>query len=284
MPIADGGIDVPAREWCSITEAVLWIEFRQPPIDFRWEGSFEDRIPILGTNEHGEGLYSPTTYLRSLGKLYAHLCVGTVSLRGRPAIGLAIVSKGQFGRSINCQEWGDVQLIEAEKIKIAGEDEFTEASTSDIFTNTIYIDGHSKLEWVYNRLCVNFAELKERFLPKNGEDIRIGGDIKTVEPMAFASKKPVVKSNNVLRRALRSKKSVSSGQKPVIEKLFNMNGGMRTKEAAAYLGISKSTLDKYRSSGKGPPYKKSGRICLYFKENLDDWLNSKNIKSTSEKK
>jgi hypothetical protein len=284
MPIIDGGIDVPVLEWCSIAEAVLWIEFRQPPIDPIWEEAFEDRLPTFGMNERGEGLRSPMTYLGSLGKLYAHLCAGTVSLRGRPAIGPVTISNGLFGRSVYCQKWGDVQLIEAQKIIQAGQDEFNTASINGFLTDTIFFSDHSELAWVYSKLFVNFMQLAERFTPNNGQNIRIGVDMKTVEPTVFADHKDGGTSKVLLKRALRSKKTAPLPQKPRTTSHFDTNCGMRTDEAAIYLGISKSTLEKYRLNGKGPAYKKIGKTCVYFKSDLDIWIALKHIGSTSEKK
>ena len=47
---------------------------------------------------------------------------------------------------------------------------------------------------------------------------------------------------------------------------------MRTPDAAAYLGIPKSTLEKMRLSGDGPLYVKAGRIVSYRQSDIDRWL------------
>ncbi len=58
---------------------------------------------------------------------------------------------------------------------------------------------------------------------------------------------------------------------------------MRTDEAANYLRLSRSTLEKLRLSGMGPPYIKSGqRIVIYKLEDLDGWLEGRKHLSTSE--
>jgi excisionase family DNA binding protein len=58
---------------------------------------------------------------------------------------------------------------------------------------------------------------------------------------------------------------------------------MRTDEAANYLRLSRSTLEKMRLSGDGPPFIKSGkRIVLYKTEDLEQWLESRKVQSTSE--
>lgn len=48
---------------------------------------------------------------------------------------------------------------------------------------------------------------------------------------------------------------------------------LRSPEAAAYLGLSASTLAKMRLRGDGPPYCKAGpRIVVYDVSDLDEWL------------
>ena len=46
---------------------------------------------------------------------------------------------------------------------------------------------------------------------------------------------------------------------------------VRTPEAAQYLGVSKSFLDKARIYGGGPPFMRFGRAVVYSTEALDDW-------------
>ena len=58
---------------------------------------------------------------------------------------------------------------------------------------------------------------------------------------------------------------------------------LRTPEAAAYVGLSASTLEKFRLSGEGPPYHKSGpKIVVYCPEELDRWLHAGRRTSTSD--
>ena len=58
---------------------------------------------------------------------------------------------------------------------------------------------------------------------------------------------------------------------------------MRPPEAAHYLGISESSLAKWRCSGTGPPYMKLGeRVVVYDQSQLDSWLQSRSRRSTSE--
>lgn len=54
------------------------------------------------------------------------------------------------------------------------------------------------------------------------------------------------------------------------------------KEAAAYLRVSKSYLDKLRVYGGGPKFLRFGRKILYRKSDLDLWAAARCFGSTSE--
>lgn len=56
---------------------------------------------------------------------------------------------------------------------------------------------------------------------------------------------------------------------------------MSVEAAAAYTGLSSSTLNKLRVFGGGPPYVKIGRRVVYQVTALDEWLVSKRRASTS---
>lgn len=55
---------------------------------------------------------------------------------------------------------------------------------------------------------------------------------------------------------------------------------IRVKEAADYVGLSKSSLDKLRMGEDGPAYFKLGRAVVYSTDELDGWLESKRRSST----
>jgi predicted DNA-binding transcriptional regulator AlpA len=46
---------------------------------------------------------------------------------------------------------------------------------------------------------------------------------------------------------------------------------VRTSEAGAYLGLSARTLEKHRTYGTGPVYRKLGNRVVYAIEELDAW-------------
>ncbi len=57
---------------------------------------------------------------------------------------------------------------------------------------------------------------------------------------------------------------------------------LRPKEAAAHIKSSESTLAKKRLKGNGPTYTKFGRLVLYAKRDLDEYLASRRRLSTSD--
>lgn len=55
-----------------------------------------------------------------------------------------------------------------------------------------------------------------------------------------------------------------------------------TTEAAEYLRLSAKTLEKYRVTGDGPPFRKHGRRVLYHRDELDAWSEEQTRRSTSD--
>ena len=47
---------------------------------------------------------------------------------------------------------------------------------------------------------------------------------------------------------------------------------MDSREIAAYLKVSESTLSRWRSAGQGPPFLRLGGIARYRVEAVDAWL------------
>jgi hypothetical protein len=58
---------------------------------------------------------------------------------------------------------------------------------------------------------------------------------------------------------------------------------LRTKEAARFLGLSIRTLEKHRTYGTGPTYRKVGGRVLYALRDLEAWTAIGTRKSTSDK-
>jgi len=58
---------------------------------------------------------------------------------------------------------------------------------------------------------------------------------------------------------------------------------LRTPEAAIYLGLAVSTLEKFRLTGEGPKFVRIGiRAVGYLTDDLDAWLGSRARLSTSD--
>ena len=54
------------------------------------------------------------------------------------------------------------------------------------------------------------------------------------------------------------------------------------REAAAQLRLSQRTLERFRVSGGGPTYIKAGRLVRYREQDLEKWIASRVVGSTSE--
>ena len=57
---------------------------------------------------------------------------------------------------------------------------------------------------------------------------------------------------------------------------------LSTSEAAAVLGMSARTLDRYRVTGEGPPFHKLCGCVRYVRADLDDWVQARRRLSTSD--
>jgi predicted DNA-binding transcriptional regulator AlpA len=55
---------------------------------------------------------------------------------------------------------------------------------------------------------------------------------------------------------------------------------IRVPEAARYVSLAKSTLDKLRMGSEGPAFFKLGRAVVYNTDDLDKWLEAKRRAST----
>jgi hypothetical protein len=57
---------------------------------------------------------------------------------------------------------------------------------------------------------------------------------------------------------------------------------LRAPETARYLGVSPSTLAKWRLYGCGPPYSKLGSVVVYDIDDLDEFAAERRRRSTSD--
>lgn len=58
---------------------------------------------------------------------------------------------------------------------------------------------------------------------------------------------------------------------------------LRTNEAARWLGLSGRTLEKHRTYGTGPAYKKIGGRVVYALDDLQAWADRGSRTSTTER-
>lgn len=56
---------------------------------------------------------------------------------------------------------------------------------------------------------------------------------------------------------------------------------LTTEEAARYVRLGKPTLERFRLTGEGPRYAKLGGAVRYRRADLDQWLESRLVASTS---
>ncbi|WP_234190160.1 AlpA family transcriptional regulator [Shinella sp. NM-101] len=57
---------------------------------------------------------------------------------------------------------------------------------------------------------------------------------------------------------------------------------LRTPDAGRYLGLSGRTLEKHRTYGTGPAYRKLGVVVVYAVGDLDAWAALGSVNSTSD--
>ena len=57
---------------------------------------------------------------------------------------------------------------------------------------------------------------------------------------------------------------------------------VRVQTAAQYVGVSKSLLDKLRTTGGGPRFSLLGSAVVYSLADLEAWVASRSVASTSE--
>ena len=57
---------------------------------------------------------------------------------------------------------------------------------------------------------------------------------------------------------------------------------LRTKEAAEFLSLSARTLEKHRTYGTGPAYRKLGGRVVYSVDDLETWASRGAVTSTSD--
>lgn len=67
-----------------------------------------------------------------------------------------------------------------------------------------------------------------------------------------------------------------------MEIAINSGRKLSVTEAAAFLGVSKSWLDKHRVHGGGPAYLKLGRRVVYDLGDLEEFAVGRRVRNTSD--
>lgn len=57
---------------------------------------------------------------------------------------------------------------------------------------------------------------------------------------------------------------------------------LTTEETSDYLQVSTKTLERMRTSGSGPKFKKIGRRVVYSTNDIEDWLKIQTFQSTAQ--
>jgi len=61
-----------------------------------------------------------------------------------------------------------------------------------------------------------------------------------------------------------------------------MQALLTQREAAALLCLSERTLERFRVVGTGPPFIRAGRLVRYREDDLESWIASRVVSSTSQ--
>lgn len=101
------------------------------------------------------------------------------------------------------------------------------------------------------------------------------------EFLAADSKNPTASANQNASPGETQKRARAVKPAPLVVR--PVNSLVRVREAAARLGLSKSTLDKMRCDGRGPRFVKiTSKIVGYDPADLDAYAESRKRNSTSE--
>lgn len=58
---------------------------------------------------------------------------------------------------------------------------------------------------------------------------------------------------------------------------------LNTEMASKKIGVAPNTLAKWRIAGTGPRFRKLGSKVAYTEQDIEDWLQSRTVSSTSQK-
>lgn len=184
MPILDG-LDIPALEWCSIAQAIQWIEGRDAPLNEFHESLLPDHAEPISDRSIESGRK----------RLVLQAATGGVSFRGRPSKGKVeiLFDESQKPNHAKCAAWGKVEAIPPGKVEEAGL-----AGLEDEKSELICSDPLSASQWAYAEVEVNFKQLMKLYPAPAGEKLRVGGEpvpVGRTDPVTIGELHPVPIAN-----------------------------------------------------------------------------------------
>lgn len=274
MPIVDGVLDIPALEWCSIREAILWMEFGQIPVSICYESALADRISSLAL-VFDENMR--TASCRGLCMLAALVSLENgVKIRGCPAERVQRVTYDSDGLlHVDCETWGKPTEIPLSLLKDnVSEFAFDKANMTGVLMDSRLFSTEERPDsfWAYSEVTVSFRDLI-RLFPKDGsEDIRIGGEARIISP-PFGTKlnKPGLSKETVTAETVSlkcdspAKAEISTGEDAVDQKQNKKSKAVAKRrltrpdpdracesvdEFCAAMGIGRTTFYNDRNAGK----------------------------------
>ena len=88
---------------------------------------------------------------------------------------------------------------------------------------------------------------------------------------------------NAMRAVAEDRKEIETNQQEHGRTRMNDNRiYMSTREAAALLGLSPRTMDRYRVNGEGPPFHRFGNRVRYLRADIEAWAAERRMTSTSD--
>jgi predicted DNA-binding transcriptional regulator AlpA len=294
-----------AISWCSIPQAISWMESGRFSSSNEFDGLLRSCLyaemnifTSYPTFWHKPGSSIFRLKSDTWRRLLTLIRDGLIRLRGRPGIsfGGAQFINGYYMNDfirVECVDWGIPEFIGRDCVPEGLLDPEATADLGFICEGWL-ICGLQPECPSFSYVEVDFCALKKEVSfapPASTPPIEDGRDLGQAGPTQHSTARQPVNEekerNSIINCRNKSEPHTAkllnfSGRREGKFKDGNLNGAIRTQDAAEYLGISKSTLEKYRAYGGGPTYKKIGKICVYAIDDLDEWLKSKSRLSTSE--
>lgn len=185
MPVYEG-IDIPAVEWCSIRQAIMWIEFGQVPVEPCYENLLPDRVTEVSEERWASGKR----------KLFLHASTAGVTLHG-----MVPEERGQYpvawegSRPVFDCVWHGNEPVPVEDVISAGIDGLYEDGvwgektfSDSLLAPPFYMDPQDY--FCYANLKVYLPNLLARYPAPAGVSFRIGGEPRRVEELGQGAARP----------------------------------------------------------------------------------------------